>query len=147
VSISVTGRALWAVVGAVSVGLLATAATLKPDPRGFGTHEQLGGGPCVVPLLTGLPCPTCGMTTSFALAVHGRPLDALAAQPAGFALCIATVGLAILSICVTAVGRVPWINWDRVGAMRLALGLVFILVAGWVFKILTGLTAAGIGEN
>jgi hypothetical protein len=52
----------------------------------MGTHEQLGFPPCNFMILTGKPCPSCGMTTSFALMVRGDLENALAANPVGSAL-------------------------------------------------------------
>src|SRR3954447_16098360 len=51
---------------AVCLGtVLGVACWLRPDPRGMGTHQQLGLPPCTFYLYTDVPCPSCGMTTSF----------------------------------------------------------------------------------
>lgn len=65
------------------VGVLVTARLLRPDPRGFGTHTQLGLGACAFREMTGKPCPACGMTTAFAWTARGRPDRAWEANPAG----------------------------------------------------------------
>jgi hypothetical protein len=84
--------ALLAWVGlALSVTVLVIATGLDPDERGFGTHEQLGLAPCAVLELTGKPCLSCGMTTSFAALMRGRVLDSVHANPAGCALCLLTL--------------------------------------------------------
>ena len=44
--------AAWAVM---LVAVLAVARRLEPDPRGFGTHEQLGLSPCAFRATTGRP--------------------------------------------------------------------------------------------
>lgn len=138
--IGLTGRLLWAVVGSVCLVVLTLATWLPPDPRGFGTHEALSGAwPCGFILTTGLPCPTCGMTTAFSLLMHGRPLAAVVAQPAGAFLCLATACTLVLSIHVTATGRVPNVNWNRIGPVRLSLGLALLLLGGWGFKLAHGL--------
>jgi hypothetical protein len=70
----------------LAIGLtvvLATAGRLQPDPRGYGTHEQLGRPPCAILKLTGKPCPSCGLTTSFAWFVRGDLARSWRANPAG----------------------------------------------------------------
>jgi hypothetical protein len=64
-------------------GVLGLAAWLRPDPSGFGTHMQLGLPPCAFKTVTGRPCPTCGMTTSFAWFTRGRFGRSWQANPAG----------------------------------------------------------------
>jgi hypothetical protein len=83
----------------LSLGLIAgfgVAAMLEPDSRGFGTHRQLGLPPCTVRLLFGIPCPSCGMTTSFAHLMRGQVVEAFRANPAALLLAI---GCALL---------IPW---------------------------------------
>src|SRR5260370_8203293 len=52
------------------------------------THTQLGLPPCNFKVVTGLPCPSCGMTTSFALLVHGDFRNSLRANAVGTLLAI-----------------------------------------------------------
>lgn len=65
---------------------------LTPDDSGSGTHRQLGLPECLLLQLTGVPCPTCGMTTAFSHFVRGHWLAALQSNPAGALLAL---GLAI----------------------------------------------------
>ncbi len=74
-------------------GLLVVAGRLEPDPRGFGTHTQLGLRPCAFTQVTGRLCPTCGMTTAFAWFVRGRVERSWQANPAGLLLAVAMVPL------------------------------------------------------
>src|SRR5205085_6174191 len=69
-------RAGLVVIAAGLTALFAVALWLDPYgpggvPLAMGTHRQLGLPPCNFQRLTGLPCPSCGMTTSFALLVRG----------------------------------------------------------------------------
>lgn len=63
--------------------ILFLAHLVNPDPSGLGTHKGLGLPPCGFYTMFHKPCPSCGMTTSFALMMHGKFLDAIKAQPAG----------------------------------------------------------------
>jgi len=84
--------------------LLLVAVWLQPDPRGFGTHRQLGLPPCTFKLFLNIPCPSCGGTTAFALFVRGRWVEAVQAN--------AAAGL-LAGFC--AIG-VPWVVgsvWQR----------------------------------
>ena len=81
------------VAAAGLAGLLVLARKLEPDPRGFGTHTQLGLRPCAFLTVTGRLCPTCGMTTSFAWFVRGRIDRSWQANPAGCLYALLTVPL------------------------------------------------------
>lgn len=85
------------VLFAGSTGTLAVAASLEPSPQGYGTHTQLGLHVCGFLQSTGIPCVTCGYTTSFALAAHGHILQSLLNQPAAGALAILTAMTAVVS--------------------------------------------------
>ena len=85
--------------------VFAIAAGLRPDPRGYGTHEQLGRPPCAILKLTGRPCPTCGMTTAFAWFVRGRPARSWRANPAGLLMALVCVPMIPWLVGSAAVGR------------------------------------------
>lgn len=140
IQLTLTGRVLWALVGMACVVVLGVAAWLPPDARGYGTHEAiLGAWPCGFILTTGMPCPTCGMTTSFALMMHAKPIEAVLTQPAGAVLCLATMGTLLLSVRVALTGLAPNVNWDRLGPIRIMLGFGLLLLAGWGFKMAYGI--------
>lgn len=116
---------------------LAVGATLSPDPAGHGTHTQLGLPPCGWVVAYGKPCPTCGMTTAFTHAAHGRLDLALVAQPAG------TV-LAVLAAVLFWIGLHTAVTGSRVAPKmvagirgRHAIGLVLLVLAGWGYMMLT----------
>jgi len=76
---------LYAVIG-VAVFLVAAALDPYDDagrPRTHGTHRQLGLPACAIKSLTGVGCPSCGMTTTFALLAHGDPVVAWQTNWAG----------------------------------------------------------------
>jgi hypothetical protein len=103
---ALSGRVRGTLVG-VAVGLvLVFTIALKLDPYRDGlvwrraTHTQLGLPPCHFLVLTGLPCPSCGMTTSFALLVRGDVVGALRANSVGVLL--AVFCLALIPWCLAS---------------------------------------------
>jgi Protein of unknown function (DUF2752) len=91
------------------VGVFGLARWLDPyeedgTPRRDSTHMQVGLPPCTFLEITrkrfggeGIPCPSCGMTTSFALLMRGDLVNSLRANYAGTALAL---------LCLVAV---PWL--------------------------------------
>ena len=117
----------------VPIGQIATAGRLAPDPRGFGTHEQLGLSPCAILRLTGRPCPTCGMTTSFAWFVRGQLARSWRASPAGLIVAAASAALIPWLLAAAAglrAGRRP------VGSTLMALAVVAaaVTVLTWLVR-------------
>ena len=74
------GLALLALWGFALLGGFFVAYRLEPDPRGFGTHQRLGLPPCTIRTVFGVPCPSCGMTTSFANLAKGHFVHAARAN-------------------------------------------------------------------
>lgn len=120
-------------LGALAVLLIARA--LAPSATGTGTHEQLGLPACPLLHLTGLPCPTCGYTTSFAFAARGQFGQAILTQPAGFLFFCLTVLLIPVSLYLRY-RRTPW---SQLLGTRTARNLVYVLLVvialGWAYKI------------
>ena len=134
-------RARWlaALLLAGCLALLGTAGWLQPDRRGYGTAEQLGTGPCGVLVMTGLPCPTCGMTTAFAYTVRGQWIRAFWAQPAGLVLAVGTMVLTVVCVWVLLRGRWPRLGLWFITPHRLFLALLVLLLGAWGAKIWMGL--------
>lgn len=93
-------------VGGLLAGIFAIAIWLNPydsdgKPRRMSTHTQLGMPPCHFVLLTGKPCPACGMTTSFALLVRG---DVSASMRANWVGTLIAVLWATMMVWATAGG-------------------------------------------
>lgn len=75
--------AIWLTWVAGALLVLLIARRLEPNTSGFGTHTQLGLPGCLFQHWTGLPCPACGLTTSFSLLAHGSLHDGVACHPLG----------------------------------------------------------------
>lgn len=103
------GARLWlAFVTAGLVGVFAIAVWLRPyDAAGnalrMSTHTQLGLEPCNFAKTTGKPCPSCGMTTSFALLVRGDVANSLRANWVG--TLAAAYGLVLIPFFVISLWR------------------------------------------
>lgn len=132
-------RAIGALVFVIGAAVLGLALWLKPDPRGYGTHEQLSGSPCGWLLVTHYPCPTCGMTTAFAYVVRGQLWRAFLAQPAGFVLALGTIAATLTGLHMLLTNRWPMRLAMIVTPYRLCMGVIILLVGGWAFKLVYGL--------
>lgn len=118
------------------LGIFAVAAILTPDTRGIGTHQQLGLPPCMTESILGVPCPFCGMTTSFTHMAHGQVLDAVIVQPAGALGFVLAAVLALGCSTAVATGAAPtkWREITRSRKWFIAGGVTLGLA--WVYKIL-----------
>lgn len=130
-----------AVAVAVAV-VLSLARLLSPDPRGLGTHEQLGLFPCPSAWLFRIPCPFCGMTTAFALMAHGQVAAAFRVQPAGALAFIVAVVVLVAAACAALSGRwFPAPAPERIAARVLPYA-VALLLAAWVYKLVMAFLSA-----
>ena len=131
--IEVGPRIACVVVALTFTLVLAVSRFLTPDPRGFGTHEQLGLLPCSTMQFFGIPCPFCGMTTTFVLMARGNHLSAITTQPVGALLfCLLFISIPTL-VLIAVVGRTPVI---RLKARYAWIGIASLLLAGWLYKIM-----------
>jgi len=135
-------------VGALGLGsllLLLTAAWLTPDASGRGTHQQLGLPPCTMIFLFGTPCPSCGMTTSWAHFVRGEIVASLRANAGGTLLAMVAVVVAAISSITAVAGR--WIvpPPGQLVCLLAALGIVAVTLVDWLVRIgvLSGSLALG----
>src|SRR5262245_52054546 len=130
-------RVLAGLIGAGCLTVLGIAAWLQPSPTGAGTHTQLGLPPCGWVVAFGKPCPTCGMTTAFADAAHGRYLAALTAQPMGLLLALITAAVVWPALHVALTGSRLGHALARLVNGRVLWALGGLLLAGWVDKLAT----------
>jgi hypothetical protein len=122
-------------IGIGLVALLLTARGLKPDPRGFGTHEQLGLTPCGFYSWTGWPCPTCGATTAWAYVLRADFAGAMNANLAGTMLClVAMVGVPWL-LMSASLGRWWAVKPTPYGLLGVGSGLMVIAMLDWLRRV------------
>lgn len=127
-------RILW--VGLL-IGVLAAFAVslaMTPAPEGFGTHQQLGLPPCSVRVWWGVPCPACGMTTSWSLFVRGWWGRSIVVNAGGWML----AGLATVVGCVAAgvvwSGRGPSRRMVWCGVVW-AWGALGVAILQWAWRV------------
>jgi len=105
-------------VGLTIVAVFAVAFYANPynpdgSPRSMATHTTLGLPPCNFVELTGKPCPSCGMTTSFALLVRGDVGNSLKANWAGTILAVLSAALIVWCFAGAVGAKLYFIPRDR----------------------------------
>jgi uncharacterized protein DUF2752 len=131
-------RVLAAVMGFALLGPLALAGVLRPDDRGYGTHQQMGLLPCTLQVLFGVRCPTCGMTTSWANLVRGRPAEALNANLGGTLLCLLDI-LAVGWLFCTAIAGRCVVCEPRMSVIACGLATILVItLIEWAVRLICG---------
>jgi hypothetical protein len=135
-------RANWWVRG----GLLAMAAAMvfvfylatqvhpfnaDGSPMRTGSHQTLGLPNCRFKEMTGMPCPSCGMTTSFAFLVRGDLVNSVKANWVGTGLAVFCILFIPWSVVSTFRGKYLWIR-NIEGVLGLLVGVFTVLMlARW----------------
>jgi hypothetical protein len=119
------------------VAVFGVALWLNPyevdgTPRRMETHLQLGLPPCTFRMLTGLPCPSCGMTTSFALLVRGDLRNSLLANAVGTLLALFCLILIPWGIACVACNRLLLIGNIERALIWVVIVFVGLLLARWL---------------
>ncbi|AMV24348.1 hypothetical protein VT84_08125 [Gemmata sp. SH-PL17] len=140
-------RAALLSLAAALTAVFAAAAYIHPydedgAPRTMSTHTQLGMPPCNFAVLTGKPCPSCGMTTSFALLVHGDVSASLRANWVGTTICVIWALTLVWALASGLRGQ-PLFVPKRRGAGELIFtcvtgAVVFLMLARWGVLLIWG---------
>jgi hypothetical protein len=101
------------------------------------THRQLGLPPCSFYSATGLPCPSCGMTTSFSLLMHGDVLNSLRANAVGTLL--ALTGLLAVPWALVSVwrGRPLFIRSLEKVVSVVVVALFSLMLLRWIYVLIS----------
>jgi len=128
-------RIQYLVVIGLAAALLLIARLLRPSADGVGTHRQLGLPPCAFLHFIGIPCPSCGLTTSVAHAARFHFYQSLTTQPFGLVVFISAVLSIPLSIYFIR-RRVPWSTLDGLRGKNLVIYmLIALFILCWLYKI------------
>jgi len=114
---------------------LVLASRIVPSPEGFGTHTQLGLQHCTFFERTGLPCPSCGMTTSWAWFVRGNLVASLYVQPMGTVLALIASGGWWAALYVVLTGRPVYRLLRVLPGGYYCVPLVGFAILAWGWKI------------
>jgi hypothetical protein len=128
-------RALTLLAGIGTLALLTTARILEPASDGLGTHQQLGLPPCTSIYLFGVRCPSCGMTTAWALTTRGLWIEALQVNAGGFLLALIALAYLPASCYFFLSGRSSRGGWF---SLSLAISLMVALAVAtlqWCFRV------------
>jgi Protein of unknown function (DUF2752) len=130
-------RTVYLALALCSIIAINLARLLEPSPDGVGTHEQMGLPPCPFFHLTGIPCPSCGLTTSFAHAARLNFYASFIAQPFGLiAFCLAILSIP-LSIYLAG-NRRPWSELIHIRGIKVLIyALIALFVISWIYKIVS----------
>jgi len=127
----------WLIVVGIFLGIFVVwglARWINPyeadgTPRLRSNHEQLGLPPCQFLQSTGFPCPSCGLTSSFALLAHGDPVPAFLANPAGPLIFLLTIWVWIWSFLCLVRQRIYWSARQEM-LLVVAFAIAFFLMIG-----------------
>ena len=131
------GRILALSAALACLAVLIVAALATPNPTGVGTHaSSLHLQPCAFLASTGLPCPGCGMTTSFGWFARGNLAASAFVQPMGMALAVLASATVWVGSYIAFTGR-PVYRLFRIVPARYYLVPLFTLgLLAWGWKIL-----------
>ena len=138
-ALPVLGR--WPRVGLVAVALglvlvFAVAWWLNPyddgQPLRMETHRQLGLPPCTFKVVTGYPCPSCGLTTSFALLMKGDIANSLRANAVGTLLAGFWLALIPWSLASSICGRPILLVSIEKAVLRALIFFLTLLLLRWI---------------
>lgn len=142
-AIPILGRWVRIALVLIALGLVlvfALAIWLNPYKDGqvwlMETHRQLGLPECNFKRITGLPCPSCGMTSSFALLMHGDLVNSLKANAVGTLLalvCLAYIPWAFFSALLGR--RLLIVSFERV-LLRLVVVFLVLMLCRWAIVLL-----------
>jgi hypothetical protein len=127
--LEVDHEALWLLVGGASLCLLGVALATPGIqlPR------------CAFKIITGLPCPTCGVTRTVIALSRGDLDRALFLNPLAAIACVSALLYLIYAAAVLAL-RLPRFRptVSTTGARRLRVAAVAVLALNWVWLVATG---------
>jgi hypothetical protein len=128
----VRGTLLLIAAGLTLVFLIATQVrpyNTDGSPMRKASHQTLGMPPCRFQQMADLPCPSCGMTTSFALLIRGDVISSLRANWVGTGLAVFCALMIPWCVASAFRGRYLWIRRIE-SALAFLVGTFTVLMLG-----------------
>ena len=122
-------------LGVALFALLFVAAMLKPNPAGLGTHMQLGLPGCTMYTFSGIRCPGCGMTTSWAHTMKGDFASGIRANVGGVLLCLLSIAVFPCLLWMGICGRSLPFYWFGQVAVTVLLIAMSISIVEWIIRL------------
>jgi hypothetical protein len=135
IRVHLLGRLFALAISLLCLAGLITAATLTPNPSGLGTHTALGLPACGFQQTLGIPCPSCGMTTSWAWFVRGDILRSFWVQPMGMVLAVMAAMAFWGGLYIAATGRAAHLLIRYVPQGYIVRPLLIFAILAWAWKI------------
>ena len=90
---------------------------------------------CPLHAVTGIPCPTCGMTRGLGCLLHGHLAAAFLFNPL-MIVALLCGGLYVLYAGAVVIGRFPRLRWDplsRRASISVRAVVVILIAANWIY--------------
>ena len=95
---------------------------------------------CPLHALTGISCPTCGMTRASATLLHGHLAAALSWNPL-MTLVLMVTAFYILYAAVVVIGKLPRIRWtppSRSESRWIRISAILLIASNWAYLLWRG---------
>lgn len=116
-------------------GIFLLSYLLIPDARGYGTHEHLYLPPCYFKFFLHIPCPACGLTTSFAYLAKGNLLAAWHTHWMSPFLFVLFLLLFVYSIVCLFRGKTFWDLFEYKWMPAFSSFVILSMLLCWVLKL------------
>jgi hypothetical protein len=131
------GRLVAAGVALACLTVLTVAAYIQPNRAGVGSHSSSLGLPrCGFLETTRLPCPSCGMTTSFSHFARGNLVASAYVQPMGAVLAALACGCVWAGLYVAFTGRPVYRLVRLLPGKYYLMPLFALALLAWAWKIM-----------